>query len=57
MIVLYFLPPNENFVENMLYGYDEITLDEVEAALHSNELRKQLKVVKVKAWLLKGEQG
>lgn len=43
LIVLCSLPPSyENFVESMLYGHEEITLDEVKTALGSNQLRKQL---------------
>ena len=43
LILLCSLPPSyENFVENILYSHDYITLDEVKTALGSNELRKQL---------------
>lgn len=43
LIVLCSLPTSyENFVENILYGHEDITLDEVKTALGSNELRKQL---------------
>lgn len=43
LIVLCSLPPSyENFVESMLYGHEEITLDEVKTTLGSNQLRKQL---------------
>ena len=42
LIVLCCLPLSyESFVENMLYGHDEITLDEVKTTLGLNKLRKQ----------------
>ena len=40
--LLYSLPPFENFVNNMLYGRDTLSLEDVKSSLHSKELRQSI---------------